>query len=55
MRTEYHQVLRNPGMADTQRILQGFHVSLAVTQFLNNANAVRVSKSSKEFGKLSGH
>ncbi len=42
-------------MADTQRILQGFHVTLAITQLLNDANAVRVPKSSKEFGKLPGH
>ena len=55
VRTEYHQVLGNPGMADTQRILQRFHVTLAITQLLNDANAVRVPKSSKEFGKLPGH
>ena len=52
--TEYHQVLRNPGMADAQAVLQGFHVALTVPQLLDDANAVRMPKSSKESGKLLG-
>src|SRR5947209_1244502 len=55
VRTEDHQVLGNPGMADPQRVLQGFHVTLAVTQLLNDANAVRVPKGGEEVGKPPGH
>jgi hypothetical protein len=55
VRTEQHQVLRNPGMADAQRVSQRFHVALAVPQFLDDANAVRVPKNSKQFGKLPRH
>jgi hypothetical protein len=55
VRTQQHQVLRNCGMADAQRVSQRFHRALAVPQFLDDADAVRVPKDSKEFGKLPGH
>jgi hypothetical protein len=52
--TEYHQVLGNAGMTDTQAVLQRFHVVLAIPQLFNYANAMRVPKNSKKCGKLPG-
>jgi hypothetical protein len=39
-------------MADTQPVLQRLHVALPIPQLLDDTDAVRVRKNSKECGKL---
>ena len=39
-------------MTDSQRVLQPFHVALAIPQLLNNADAVPMREHGKKCGKL---